>query len=93
MYLTDEIPPRLGFLGLGIMGSPMAQNLIKSGYDSIYILSAGSAVYNIKTLFCWELLYVCKVVKNGFFTWTSNTMPSKIHGQIIQCLVDIEKLS
>lgn len=40
MYATDDIPARLGFLGLGIMGSPMAQNLIKSGYDSIYLLSS-----------------------------------------------------
>ncbi|XP_062024859.1 glyoxylate/succinic semialdehyde reductase 2, chloroplastic [Rosa rugosa] len=30
---TDELPARVGFLGLGIMGSPMAQNLIKSGCD------------------------------------------------------------
>lgn len=29
----DEIPTRVGFLGLGIMGSPMAQNLIKAGCD------------------------------------------------------------
>ncbi|KAL0396997.1 UNVERIFIED_CONTAM: Glyoxylate/succinic semialdehyde reductase 2, chloroplastic [Sesamum calycinum] len=29
----DEIPARIGFLGLGIMGSPMAQNLIKAGCD------------------------------------------------------------
>ncbi|KAL3824461.1 hypothetical protein ACJIZ3_020490 [Penstemon smallii] len=29
----DETPARIGFLGLGIMGSPMAQNLIKSGCD------------------------------------------------------------
>ncbi|XP_073139370.1 glyoxylate/succinic semialdehyde reductase 2, chloroplastic isoform X1 [Henckelia pumila] len=29
----DETPSRLGFLGLGIMGSPMAQNLVKAGYD------------------------------------------------------------
>ncbi|KAK3013460.1 hypothetical protein RJ639_009768, partial [Escallonia herrerae] len=28
-----EIPARVGFLGLGIMGSPMAQNLIKAGCD------------------------------------------------------------
>ncbi|KAJ0515133.1 putative glyoxylate reductase (NADP(+)) [Helianthus annuus] len=30
---TDEVPTRVGFLGLGIMGSPMAQNLIKAGCD------------------------------------------------------------
>ncbi|KAF8393613.1 hypothetical protein HHK36_021857 [Tetracentron sinense] len=30
---ADEIPARVGFLGLGIMGSPMAQNLIKAGCD------------------------------------------------------------
>lgn len=30
---TDETPARIGFLGLGIMGSPMAQNLIKAGYE------------------------------------------------------------
>ncbi|XP_050381484.1 glyoxylate/succinic semialdehyde reductase 2, chloroplastic [Argentina anserina] len=30
---TDELPARVGFLGLGIMGSPMALNLIKSGCD------------------------------------------------------------
>ncbi|XP_058193932.1 glyoxylate/succinic semialdehyde reductase 2, chloroplastic isoform X6 [Rhododendron vialii] len=29
-----EMPARVGFLGLGIMGSPMAQNLIKAGYKS-----------------------------------------------------------
>lgn len=27
----DDMPARIGFLGLGIMGSPMAQNLIKAG--------------------------------------------------------------
>lgn len=32
-FATDEKPTRVGFLGLGIMGSPMAQNLIKSGCD------------------------------------------------------------
>ncbi|PIA64302.1 hypothetical protein AQUCO_00100052v1 [Aquilegia coerulea] len=31
----DEAPARVGFLGLGIMGSPMAQNLIKAGCDVI----------------------------------------------------------
>ncbi|XP_057797167.1 glyoxylate/succinic semialdehyde reductase 2, chloroplastic isoform X2 [Salvia miltiorrhiza] len=31
--LVDELPTRVGFLGLGIMGSPMAQNLIKAGCD------------------------------------------------------------
>ncbi|KVH92925.1 3-hydroxyisobutyrate dehydrogenase-related, conserved site-containing protein, partial [Cynara cardunculus var. scolymus] len=29
----DENPTRLGFLGLGIMGSPMAHNLLKAGCD------------------------------------------------------------
>ncbi|THF96456.1 hypothetical protein TEA_020643 [Camellia sinensis var. sinensis] len=29
--LSDEMPAHVGFLGLGIMGSPMAQNLIKAG--------------------------------------------------------------
>ncbi|KAK3018694.1 hypothetical protein RJ639_003125 [Escallonia herrerae] len=29
----DVTPARVGFLGLGIMGSPMAQNLIKAGCD------------------------------------------------------------
>ncbi|KAF5177373.1 Glyoxylate/succinic semialdehyde reductase 2 protein [Thalictrum thalictroides] len=29
----DKAPARVGFLGLGIMGSPMAQNLIKAGCD------------------------------------------------------------
>eukprot|EP00262_Sarcandra_glabra_P007899 TRINITY_DN21007_c0_g1_i1.p1 TRINITY_DN21007_c0_g1~~TRINITY_DN21007_c0_g1_i1.p1 ORF type:complete len:371 (+),score=72.10 TRINITY_DN21007_c0_g1_i1:41-1114(+) len=29
----EEFPARVGFLGLGIMGSPMAQNLIKAGCD------------------------------------------------------------
>ncbi|XP_074375702.1 uncharacterized protein LOC141717495 [Apium graveolens] len=42
----DEIPLRLGFLGLGIMGSPMAQNLIKSGLSAkqIIIVQAVSSV-------------------------------------------------
>ncbi|XP_030490632.2 glyoxylate/succinic semialdehyde reductase 2, chloroplastic-like [Cannabis sativa] len=29
----DKLPANVGFLGIGIMGSPMAQNLIKSGCD------------------------------------------------------------
>lgn len=29
----DDIPARIGFLGLGIMGSPMAHNLLKAGCD------------------------------------------------------------
>ncbi|KAJ4717898.1 Glyoxylate/succinic semialdehyde reductase 2 [Melia azedarach] len=29
----DELPGRIGFLGMGIMGSPMAQNLLKAGCD------------------------------------------------------------
>ncbi|KAM7254586.1 hypothetical protein ACFE04_003966 [Oxalis oulophora] len=29
----EELPARIGFLGLGIMGIPMAQNLIKAGCD------------------------------------------------------------
>ncbi|KAJ8553261.1 hypothetical protein K7X08_023939 [Anisodus acutangulus] len=29
----DDIPASIGFLGLGIMGTPMAQNLIKAGRD------------------------------------------------------------
>ncbi|KAJ0008420.1 hypothetical protein Pint_28923 [Pistacia integerrima] len=30
---ADALPARIGFLGLGIMGSPMAQNLVKAGCD------------------------------------------------------------
>ena len=32
-FVADGSPTRVGFLGLGIMGTPMAQNLIKAGYD------------------------------------------------------------
>ncbi|MEU8615950.1 NAD(P)-binding domain-containing protein, partial [Actinoplanes sp. NPDC048791] len=27
------MPDAIGFIGLGIMGSPMAANLVKAGYD------------------------------------------------------------
>ncbi|CAN4086956.1 unnamed protein product [Withania somnifera] len=30
---ADDLPGSIGFLGLGIMGTPMAQNLIKAGCD------------------------------------------------------------
>ncbi|KAG5605535.1 hypothetical protein H5410_027027 [Solanum commersonii] len=30
---ADDLPTSIGFLGLGIMGNPMAQNLIKAGCD------------------------------------------------------------
>lgn len=33
-FTDNELSARIGFLGLGIMGSPMAQNLLKAGYDS-----------------------------------------------------------
>ncbi|KAL9463796.1 hypothetical protein AB3S75_001575 [Citrus x aurantiifolia] len=29
----DELPGRIGFLGMGIMGTPMARNLLKAGCD------------------------------------------------------------
>lgn len=32
-FAGDGSSIRVGFLGMGIMGSPMAQNLIKAGYD------------------------------------------------------------
>jgi hypothetical protein len=32
LFSGIDTPPRVGFLGLGIMGTPMAQNLIKAGY-------------------------------------------------------------
>ena len=32
---TEIIKPKLGFIGLGIMGKPMAKNLIKAGYSLI----------------------------------------------------------
>src|SRR5690348_1829981 len=32
MMTTKKIPPRIGFIGLGIMGRPMAQNLLKGGF-------------------------------------------------------------
>lgn len=31
VLMENELPAKIGFLGLGIMGSPMAQNLIKAG--------------------------------------------------------------
>ncbi|KAH8479285.1 hypothetical protein H0E87_031683, partial [Populus deltoides] len=33
IHIDGGSPNTIGFLGLGIMGSPMAQNLIKSGCD------------------------------------------------------------
>ncbi|KAL6005954.1 Glyoxylate/succinic semialdehyde reductase 2, chloroplastic [Asimina triloba] len=33
IFDVDAVPARIGFLGMGIMGSPMAQNLIKAGCD------------------------------------------------------------
>ncbi|WMV29477.1 hypothetical protein MTR67_022862 [Solanum verrucosum] len=32
-FVADDLPASIGFLGLGIMGNPMAQNLIKAGCD------------------------------------------------------------
>jgi 2-hydroxy-3-oxopropionate reductase len=31
----DDSPPRIGFVGLGIMGRPMAQNLMKAGHSLV----------------------------------------------------------
>lgn len=35
---ADDLPASIGFLGLGIMGNPMAQNLIKAGHVPIFTL-------------------------------------------------------
>lgn len=37
LNVIDKFSGRVGFLGLGIMGSPMAQNLIKAGYDLVHL--------------------------------------------------------
>ena len=31
----DQIPEKLGFVGLGIMGRPMARNLMRAGYELV----------------------------------------------------------
>jgi 2-hydroxy-3-oxopropionate reductase len=31
----DQIPEKLGFVGLGIMGRPMARNLVRAGYELV----------------------------------------------------------
>lgn len=40
-FAGDESPDRIGFVGLGIMGTPMAQNLIKAGYGFSYLKQFG----------------------------------------------------
>ncbi len=42
-----KVPPRIGFIGIGIMGFPMAKNLIKNGYKI--------KVYNRTREKCYEL--------------------------------------
>jgi 2-hydroxy-3-oxopropionate reductase len=32
--------PKLGFIGLGIMGKPMAKNLIRAGYSLVVTIEA-----------------------------------------------------
>ncbi|XP_021903048.1 glyoxylate/succinic semialdehyde reductase 2, chloroplastic-like [Carica papaya] len=55
---TDELPAKIGFLGLGIMGSPMAQNLIKAGASKI------QSVFHFRLLFI-----VSKANELGFPYW------------------------
>ena len=31
----DQIPEKIGFVGLGIMGRPMARNLMRAGYELV----------------------------------------------------------
>src|SRR5688572_2088675 len=40
---------KIGFIGLGIMGKPMAKNLINAGYP-LWILSSSAAADEVKTL-------------------------------------------
>ncbi|MEG1754191.1 MAG: NAD(P)-binding domain-containing protein, partial [Christensenella sp.] len=39
---------KVGFIGLGIMGKPMAKNLVKAGYDLIVYDVAAGAVQELK---------------------------------------------
>ncbi|MGH2539985.1 MAG: NAD(P)-dependent oxidoreductase [Actinomycetota bacterium] len=40
--MTDPHPPRIGFIGLGIMGKPMARTLLAAGYQlTVHSRSAG----------------------------------------------------
>ena len=73
MYLTDENPTRLGFLGLGIMGSPMAQNLIKSGYVSyLWVMLYMILKYYSAEISCLSANFLNMVL----ITWTNYTIPS-----------------
>ena len=37
LFSGDKFQGNVGFLGIGIMGSPMAHNLIKSGYVFVMV--------------------------------------------------------
>lgn len=41
------MPAHVGFLGTGIMGTPMAQNLLKAGYVSIIYTSLQASIWNL----------------------------------------------
>ena len=43
---------RVGFIGLGIMGKPMAKNLIKAGYELIVYDIAKGPVAELEALGC-----------------------------------------
>ncbi|WMV51061.1 hypothetical protein MTR67_044446, partial [Solanum verrucosum] len=49
---ADDLPTSIGFLGLGIMGNPMAQNLIKAGYRCDVTFGIGPRA-NVNPLSPW----------------------------------------
>lgn len=65
--MTDELGTlSIGFLGLGIMGSPMAQNLLKAGYKFLTFICLNNMIH---INFATSPLLLC--IDYTFLLWSS----------------------
>ena len=48
MYTEGIIMSKVGFIGLGIMGKPMAKNLVKAGYELVVYDIVDAAVKELE---------------------------------------------
>lgn len=80
LFSGIETPPKIGFLGLGIMGTPMAQNLIKAGYVFSILTNWISSVFKLTVL-----TYSFKLINLAFCACPTHLVPEFVPRTKTKC--------
>jgi 3-hydroxyisobutyrate dehydrogenase-like beta-hydroxyacid dehydrogenase len=56
---------KIGFIGLGVMGAPMARNLAAAGHEIVTVLNRSPLPADLKAATAQELMNACKAQDGG----------------------------